>query len=134
MVKNMALGIAALIALLLAWAATRPNTFRVERGIAVNVPAAKIFPLLNDFHQFASWSPWQKLDPAMNVTHSGAAAGPRAVYQWEGNKKVGSGRMEVLEQVPITSVTVKLDFLELFEGHNTPQYTLKTEGATTTVT
>jgi hypothetical protein len=134
MVKKIALGFVAVVALLLAWAATRPDTFRVERSIAVHAPAAKIFPLLNDFHHFASWSPWQKLDPAMKVTHSGAAAGPGAVYQWEGNKDVGAGRMEVLQQVPDTSVTVKLDFLEPFEGHNTSQYTLKAEGSTTTVT
>ncbi len=134
MVKKIALGIVALIVLLLAFAATRPDSFRVERSIAVQAPAAKVFPLLNDFHQFASWSPWQKLDPAMKVTHSGAAAGPGAVYNWVGNKDVGAGRMEVLQQVPDTSVTVKLDFLEPFEGHNTSQYTLKTEGTTTTVT
>ena len=134
MIKKIGIGVAAAIALLLIFALTRPDTFRVERSIAVQAPAAKLFPLLNDFHHFPSWSPWQKLDPAMQVTHSGAPAGPGAVYVWKGNGDVGSGRMEVLKQVPDTSVTVKLDFLEPFEGHNTSEYTLKTVGPTTTVT
>ncbi|OYU42691.1 MAG: polyketide cyclase [Burkholderiales bacterium PBB4] len=119
MVKKILLGLGAALVLLLVFAATRPDTFRVERRIQVQAPAAKIFPLLNDFHHFASWSPWQKLDPAMQVTHSGEASGPGAVYAWKGNSDVGSGRMEVLEP---------------FEGHNTTEYSLKTEGSTTTVT
>ena len=134
MVKKILLSLGAALAVLLVFAATRPDTFRVERSIRVQAPAAKIFPLLNDFHHFPSWSPWQKLDPAMQVTHSGAASGPGAVYVWKGNGDVGQGRMEILQQVPDTSVTVKLDFLEPFEGHNTTQYSLRTEGATTTVT
>lgn len=134
MLKKIALGVVAAIVLLLAFAATRPGDFRVERSIAIAAPPAKIFPLLNDFHHFASWSPWQKLDPGMQVTHSGAASGPGAVYTWSGNKDVGSGRMEVLQQTPDAQVTVKLDFLEPFEGHNTTLYTLKAEGNTTTVT
>jgi uncharacterized protein YndB with AHSA1/START domain len=134
MIKKLALGFVALVALLLAWTATRPDTFRVERSIAVQAPPAKVFALLNDFHNFPSWSPWQKLDPAMQTNYSGATAGPGAVYTWKGNSDVGSGRMEVLQQVPDSSVTVKLDFLEPFEGHNTSEYTLKTTGTTTTVT
>ena len=134
MIKKILSGLGLALVLLLIFAATRPDTFRVERSIVVQAPAAKVFPLLNDFHNFPAWSPWQKLDPAMQVTHSGPQAGPGAVYTWKGNSDVGSGRMEVLAQVPDNSVTVKLDFLEPFEGHNTSQYTLKTEGATTTVT
>ena len=134
MVKKILLGLVAALVLLLAFAATRPDTFRVERSITVQAPASKVFPLLNDFHNFASWSPWQKLDPAMQTTHSGPPAGVGAVYTWKGNSDVGSGRMEVLQQVPDTSVAVKLDFMEPFEGHNTSEYTLKTAGTSTTVT
>ena len=134
MIKKIALGVIFVIGLLLIFALTRPDNFRVERSITVQAPAAKIFPLLNDFRQFSSWSPWQKLDPAMQVTHSGPASGPGAVYTWKGNSDVGAGRMEVLKQVPDTNVIVKLDFLEPFEGHNTSEYTLKPAETGTTVT
>ena len=134
MVKKMAFGFVALLALLLAWAATRPDNFKVERSITVAAPAAKVFALLNDFHHFGRWSPWQKLDPAMVVTHSGAASGPGAIYTWTGNKEVGAGRMEILKQTPDSQVTVKLDFLEPFESHNTSEYSLNAVGNTTVVT
>ncbi|MES2948464.1 MAG: SRPBCC family protein [Pseudomonadota bacterium] len=134
MVKKIFLGLFAAIALILIFAATRPDSFRVERSIAIKAEPAKVYALLNDFHQFANWSPWQNLDPAMKVTYSGAASGPGAVYQWEGNDAVGAGRMEILKSEPNTKVTVKLDFLQPFEGHNTSEYILSSNAGTTTVT
>ena len=135
MVKKILLGLLALVALVLIFAATRPDTFRVERSIVVKAEPAKVYALLNDFHQFPSWSPWQKLDPAMQTIHSGAASGQGAVYAWTGNDAVGAGRMEILQTVPNTSVTVKLDFFKPFEAHNTTLYTLTPgDGGTTTVT
>ena len=134
MVRKILLGLMAAIALLLIFAATRPDSFRVERSIAIQADPAKVYTLLNDFHHFPSWSPWQSLDPAMKVTHSGAPSGQGAVYEWSGNDAVGAGRMEILKTVPNTSVTVKLDFLKPFEAHNTTEYTVAGAGGTTTAT
>lgn len=135
MVKKILLGVLVAIVLLLFFAATRPDAFRVERSTSVKAEPAKVFALLNDFHNFPSWSPWQNLDPAMQTIHSGAPSGQGAVYAWTGNDAVGSGRMEILQTVPNTSVTVKLDFLKPFEAHNTTLYTLTPgNGGTTTVT
>ena len=69
-------------------------TLDVEQHIEIKAPPEKIFNLINDFHNWLSWSPWEKMDPALKRTYSGAAAGKGAVYEWEGNKKVGQGRME----------------------------------------
>ena len=134
MVKRILLALLVAIVLLLVFAATRPDAFRVERSITVKAEPAKVYALLNDFHQFPSWSPWQNLDPAMQTAHSGAPSGQGAVYAWTGNDAVGSGRMEILQAVPNTSVTVKLDFLKPFVAHNTSQYTLTSSGGPTTVT
>jgi len=134
MVKKILLGLLIAIALVLMYAATRPDTFRVARSIAIKAEPAKIYGLLNDFHHFGSWSPWESLDPAMNVTHSGAPSGQGAVYEWSGNDAVGAGRMEILQTAPNTRVTVKLDFIRPFEGHNTSEYTLATAADSTTVT
>jgi uncharacterized protein YndB with AHSA1/START domain len=134
MVKRVLFGLLALIALILIFAATRPGTFRVERSISVKAEPAKVYALLNDFHQFPRWSPWQNLDPGMKVTYSGAPNGQGAVYEWSGNDAVGAGRMEILKADPDASVTVKLDFLQPFEGHNTSQYTVVSSGGMTTVT
>jgi len=134
MVKKILLGFVAAIALLLLFALTRPETFRVERSIGVKADPAKIYAVLNDFHAFGAWSPWEKLDPTMKVTYSGAASGQGAVYAWQGNDAVGAGRMEILQTVPGQRVVIKLDFLQPFEGHNTSEYTLTPGADGTTVT
>lgn len=134
MVKKALLAIAVLIALLLAFATTRPDTFRVERQVTIAAEPTKVFALLNDFHGFRSWSPWEGLDPAMKTTYSGPASGVGAVYAWDGNNDVGAGRMEIMQAQADSRVVVKLDFLRPFEAFNTSEYTLISEKGSTTVT
>jgi hypothetical protein len=120
------------IAVLLILAARKPDTFSVRREIDIKAPPEAIFPLINDFHQWGSWSPWEKKDLAMKRNFSGAASGKGSVYGWEGNKNVGSGRMEIMEAAP-TKVVIKLDFFKPFEGHNTAEFTMQPQGEATHV-
>lgn len=112
------------VAIVLVIAATRPNHFRVERRAVINATPQVVFESLNQFRQWASWSPWEKLDPAMQRQHSGPEAGVGARYSWQGNKKVGAGSMEILESNAPTHLKVKLDFLKPFEAHNTAEFSL----------
>jgi uncharacterized protein YndB with AHSA1/START domain len=100
----------------------------------IKAPPAKVFALIDDFRQWAGWSPWEKLDPAMKRTHSGAASGKGAVYAWEGNGDVGAGRMEILETTAPSRVLIRLDFMKPFEATNTAEYTIQPEGEATRVT
>lgn len=134
MLKIIAIVAIILLAALLIFAATKPDTFRVERSISIKAPPEKIFVLINDFHQWAVWSPWEKMDLAMKKTHSGAASGRGAIYEWEGNNKVGQGRMEIVESAPSARILVKLDFLQPMEAHNTAEFTLEPQGDNTKVT
>jgi carbon monoxide dehydrogenase subunit G len=134
MVTTIVIVFLVLIAALLAFAATKPNSFRVQRSARINAPREKIFPLLNDFHNWGGWSPWEKLDPDLKRTYSGAAGGKGSVYEWEGNRKVGHGRMEILESSRPGKVVIKLDFLKPFEAHNTAEFTLEGKSDTTNVT
>lgn len=122
------------VAAVLIYAATRPDSFRIERSASIKAPPEKIFALINDLHQWASWSPWEKIDPALKRTHGGAASGKGALYAWEGNNKVGSGSMEILESVPSSRITIKLDFIKPFEGHNSAEFKIERAGDSTTVT
>jgi Polyketide cyclase / dehydrase and lipid transport len=122
------------VAAVLAYATTKPDTFRVQRSASIKAPADKIFPLINDFHSWAAWSPYEKLDPELKRTYSGAPSGKGAVYAWEGNNKVGAGRMEIVDAPPPSKVAIKLDFLRPFEAHNTAEFTLAPAGDATTVT
>jgi uncharacterized protein YndB with AHSA1/START domain len=126
----LALAIAAVLIL----AARKPDTFRVQRATTVKAPPDKIFPLINDFHQWGAWSPYETRDPAMKRSYSGAERGKGAVYGWEGNKNVGSGRMEILDTQAPSKIVIKLDFFAPFEGHNTAEFTMLPQGDGTNVT
>ena len=134
MLKTIATLVVLAIAIVLVLAWTKPDSFRVQRQITIQAPPEKVFALINDLHQWQAWSPWEKKDPAMQRTHSGAASGKGAAYAWSGNKNVGSGRMEIIESVPPSSVRIQLDFITPFEGHNTAEFTLQPPAAGTSVT
>ena len=122
------------IAMVLILAATKPATLRVQRATTVRAPPDKIFPLINDFHQWGTWSPYEHKDPAMKRTFSGAADGKGAVYAWQGNRNVGSGRMEILDASAPSKIVIKLDFLTPFETHNTAEFAMLPQGDATNVT
>jgi uncharacterized protein YndB with AHSA1/START domain len=134
MVKVIVISLAVVIAGILAIAATRPNTFRVERSSRINAPPEKIFHYVNDFHQWGVWSPYEKLDPTMKRIYDGSAAGKGAVYEWEGNGKVGKGRMEIVESTDPSKIVIKLDFAKPIEGHNIAEFTFLPVGSATQVT
>jgi hypothetical protein len=122
-----------LVAAVLGIAATKPNTFRIQRSATIKAPAEKVFPHINDFHNWQAWSPWEKLDPALNRTFSGPANGKGTVYEWEGNKQVGKGRMEIMESSSPSKIVIKLDFFKPFEAHNTADFTFARQGDSTKV-
>jgi carbon monoxide dehydrogenase subunit G len=134
MLKIIAIVVVVLIAAVLIFAATKPDTFRVQRAASIKAPPDKVFALIDDFKQWGSWSPWEKKDPAMKRTFGTATSGKGAVYAWEGNKEVGQGRMEIAESVSPSKVALKLDFLKPFEAHNIVEFSLKPEGDATSVT
>src|SRR6204780_5856584 len=115
-IATVAVVLAIAVAVVLVLAATKPDTFSVRRATSVRAPPERIFPLINDFHQWGAWSPWEHKDPAMKRTYSGADSGKGAVYAWDGNKNVGSGRMEILEASPPSKIVIKLDCFAPFEA------------------
>src|SRR3979409_1846756 len=133
-IVTIAVILAIAIAVVLILAATKPDTLRVQRSVRIKAPPEGIFPLISDFHQWRNWSPYEQKDPAMKRTYDGAERGKGAVYAWEGDKNVGSGRMEILEASVPTKIVIKLDFFAPFEGHNTAEFTMLPQGDATNVT
>lgn len=134
MVETILVGLVLVLVLVLIYAASRPDTFRVARSTTIQAPAESIFPLIDDFHQWERWSPWEKVDPALKRTYGGAANGRGAIYEWFGNKAVGQGRMEIIESTPPSRLLIKIDFLVPFEAHNTVEFTLQAQGDHTLLT
>ena len=126
------LAVAAGIVLILA--ATKPDEIRVQRIATIRAPAEKIFPLISDFQKWRSWSPYEEKDPDMKRTYEGAPSGKGAVYAWNGDKNLGSGRMEILDAATPSKLVIKLDFFTPFEGHNTAVFTMLPQGDGTHVT
>ena len=134
MLKKIAITLVVLIAAFLAFVATRPDTFRVERSASIKAPPEKVFALINDFRRWEAWSPWEKKDPAMKRTWGAVTNGKGARYAWEGNKDVGQGSMEIVDSVTPGKIALKLDFIKPFEAHNTVAFTLEAKGGATNVT
>jgi hypothetical protein len=133
MIKKILLVLVVLVAAVMIYAATRPGTLHVERTASIAAPAADILPHIIDFHRWSAWSPFEKIDPAMKRTFSGAAQGEGAVYEWQGNSQAGAGRMEILD-ADASRVAIKLDFSAPLEGHNIAEFRLVPQGDTTSVT
>jgi uncharacterized protein YndB with AHSA1/START domain len=129
-----AIVVAAAIASLLAYAATRPDTFKVKRSRLIDAPAEKIFPLISNLRQMNTWNPFSKGDPTLKVTYSGPADGPGGAYDWDGEGRSGKGRIEITDAAPPSKVTMNLTMLAPIEAHNIVEFTLRTEGNATEVT
>ena len=122
-----------LIVAVLIIAAMRPDQFRIERSASIKAPPQRIFPFINDLQRWQSWSPYEKKDPAMQRTFEGPSSGPGAAYGWNGNKNIGSGRMEISESTPSSLVRLKLEFFTPFQASNTAEFVLEPQGDTTRV-
>lgn len=133
MFKIIILALIVIVAIVLGVAATRPDSFRVQRSLVIKAPPEKIAPLIADFHAWSSWSPYEKRDPAMQRRFGGADSGTGATYAWDGNSQVGAGSMEILD-ASADKVRIKLDFLKPFEAHNTAEFTLQPQADGTVVT
>jgi uncharacterized protein YndB with AHSA1/START domain len=137
MLGTIAIVIAVLVAAILVIAATKPDTFRVQRQTTIKAAPEDVFDLLDDFHNHLLWSPFEK-DPMMKRSHSGAPRGQGAVYEWDGNKKVGAGRIEITEtsqpsKTAPGKVTMALDMLKPFKAHNHVEFTLEPKAESTNV-
>lgn len=114
----------------LVYAATKPNSFRVERTVQIAAPPEKIFPLINDFHNWTLWSPFEKLDPDLQRNYMGAPEGLGAVYEYSG-RKAGAGRMQITESSAPHKIVSTLDFTRPMRAHNVAEFILRpTEGGT----
>jgi uncharacterized protein YndB with AHSA1/START domain len=128
-VKKALLILAGLLALavciVLGLALTQPDSFHIERSVEIEAPAELVYPYLEDLHRHQEWSPWDKLDPDMKRSYSGAERGTGAVYEWSGNDKAGAGKMTIVDAQPHQRVQVKLEFTKPFEASNMVEWTLQ---------
>ncbi len=133
MVKKIGIGLLVVVLVLVVIIATRPAHFRVVRSAQINAASSTVFPLIDDFHNWPKWSPWEKLDPGMKKTFSGAPAGTGAQYAWVGNDKAGEGRMTITDSKPEQLVSMKLEFIKPYASTSQATFALSPSGPATKV-
>jgi carbon monoxide dehydrogenase subunit G len=126
--------LAVVVAAILITAATRPDSFRIQRSIVVNATPQALFALIDDFHNWHQWAPQDRQDATMKRTFSGSANGVGAVSDWQGSGETGSGRMTITESIAPNQATVVTDFKTPFRAHNTNHFVLSPSGSGTMVT
>jgi hypothetical protein len=114
--------------------AGRPDEFVVSRFTKISASPEKVFPHVNDLHAWESWSPWAKLDPNAKNSFSGAASGVGSAMSWDGNKKVGVGKMTITDSRANEFVRLKLEFIRPFAATNTAEFNFNPDGSQTDVT
>lgn len=134
MLRKLLIAVAVALAVIVAVVASRPAHFSITRSATIAAPDSTLFALVNDFHRWEAWSPWEKLDPAMQRTYDGAPAGTGAGYAWTGNKDVGEGRMTITESTPSSRILIRLEFLKPFAATNTTEFRFEPAAGGTTVT
>lgn len=134
MVRSISLLVAVSVASLLLHAAAQPETFLVQRTASIDAPPEAVHSMIDDLRRFNAWNPYEKKDPDSKGTYLGPQRGPGAAYAFEGNRDVGKGSIEIVSSSPPTGITMRLDMLEPFEGHNTVEFTLVPRDGSTEVT
>ena len=128
-------GLVAIVVIgVLAYAATLPDTFRVQRTVSIKAPPERIFPFINNLKTMNEWNPFAKQDPTIRITYSGPAGGKGAANDWDSDGRAGQGRLEITDSAPPSQVTMRLDMIKPMEGHNTIVFALQPQADGTNVT
>lgn len=106
----------------------QPDSFVVRREAVIDAPPRQVFAAINNLRNWESWSPWAKLDPSAETRYEGPAAGPGAAFEWSGDKKIGAGRMTIVDSRPSERVDLKLDMRKPFVAANDLTFALYPDG------
>jgi carbon monoxide dehydrogenase subunit G len=128
------LTISVVIVAVLIFAATKPNSFRLQRSITIHAPQEKVFAFINDLHSWESWSDESENDRTAQKNYTGPASGIGAAVEWHGSGRAASARMTIIESVTPSKVSVNVDWRKPFKAHNLNEFTIRAQGDATAVT
>jgi len=134
MLNIILIAIAVIVVLFIVVVAMRPSEFRVTRTGRISAPAEVVFANVNALRKWEAWSPWAKMDPNAKSTYSGPDSGPGSSMHWSGNKKVGEGRMTIVDTKSNEVIHLKLEFLRPMKVTNMAEFLFKADGHQTSVT
>lgn len=100
----------------------------IDRSILINKKPAEVFPLINDFTNWETWSPWLILEEGVEVT----VRDDKKHYSWKG-QLTGEGNMTIINEKENESVECDLMFLKPWKSQAKVGFQLKAEGEGTRV-
>jgi effector-binding domain-containing protein/uncharacterized protein YndB with AHSA1/START domain len=131
MIRNIGIGLAALIVVVIGAAFLLPSHVHFERSAVIKASPEEIFAVVNDLTRFNDWSPWAKKDPKTKYSIDGVPTGKGAHMTWV-SEKLGNGSQEIVESEPYKTVKTKLEFGE--QGPSFATFTLEpSDGGTKVV-
>lgn len=122
------------LAVFLAYVATLPDDWRIARSASIKAPPEKIYPLIADLRAMNQWNPFAKQDPTAKMVYGGLTRGKGASYTWDSTGQAGKGRMEIVDTVAPSNVSMMLHMEKPMEAHNNVVFTLQPKGEATEVT
>jgi len=117
-----AIGIVVAVGALVAYAATKPDSFRVVRSLTIGAPPDRVFALINDMRGFNRWNPYERKDPGSG-TYGRTQVGIGASYAWD-SPKLGRGAMTIVDAAAPGKVVMRLDFETPFKAQNSATFTI----------
>lgn len=124
MLKNILIGLVAIIGVVAILAIQQPDTYRVERSIDIKAPAERVYAQIVDLKKWPSWSPWAARDPEMQMTYSDNTIGTGAWAEWN-SRTEGRGRQTIRATVENRSVNIDLDFIAPFKAQAAADFTIE---------
>lgn len=99
-----------IIVVLLLISFAMPSKYMVEKTTIIKSPAERVMDYVANLNQYATWNPWQQMDPTAKRIISGAPKTPGHKYEWEG-KKTGIGSL-TLNSIDKKHINFDLEFIK----------------------
>lgn len=100
----------------------------IERSVLINKKPEEIFPLINNFENWPTWSPWLITEDGVKVT----VREDKKYYEWQGDI-TGEGNMTITSEVENEKVDCDLMFLKPWKSKAKTGFILKQEAEGTKV-
>jgi len=104
----------------------------VSKSIIIDAPITTVQPLINDFNQWPSWSPWSVLEPSCSFKVEGNPSEPNHTMAWDG-EIIGSGK-NTLIAINDNRYDYDLEFFKPWKSQTKVNFCLEAINDTTKVT
>ncbi len=101
-----------------------PAKINIEKSTIIKASKEVIFEQINNPRNWEKWSPWFKIDTAMDVKYFGNKKGENSGIEWKSeDSRIGCGRLTLLDSKPCDTIYAEVETLN--KGKGTIYYLFK---------